>query len=488
MKFYCDKCQTKYSIADEKVQGKVLKVRCKKCSHVITVREPTAPVKPSAPKPARGAPPPPPPPARVKWYYAINGETIGPFGLNKLQQMFASGELGDAVYVWNETFTQWKPVYEVPQFHGALDKALKIRPRAKTLGISQALEAIKIGEKKDDAKDTLIDAAAPASPAKPTKSSAPQPRKQLPGLFKKTPEADREDSDRDSAGLARSERLARLRQRLHGDEESVEEKTESPAPEADTDLDVAFGDTVDALETSDEDADGKPEIDVAPSTEVGQDLAPNLEVPLDHGPSIHDGLFSGGEGGFASVQDDDSLESEAGADDEVPFFPSAPRLESTAPAARSRSEEITGSLLIQLNSIRKEGRGKAIGFAVAAVLVLAGVIGTSFYFISNQPVQEVEEEKPRMIAGVQGREPVFRTYSKAEQGRIKNLVELKDDVITREEAQAFVDEERAAGENTRSARPRAGAAQAAQPIDPFEAAMDGATAGTGGSAGLARGG
>ena len=39
MKFVCDRCQTKYSIADDKVRGKVLKVRCKTCQNVITVRE-----------------------------------------------------------------------------------------------------------------------------------------------------------------------------------------------------------------------------------------------------------------------------------------------------------------------------------------------------------------------------------------------------------------------------------------------------------------
>ena len=38
MKIVCDKCATKYSIADEKVRGKVFKIRCKKCSHVIVVK------------------------------------------------------------------------------------------------------------------------------------------------------------------------------------------------------------------------------------------------------------------------------------------------------------------------------------------------------------------------------------------------------------------------------------------------------------------
>ncbi|HEY8922840.1 MAG TPA: zinc-ribbon domain-containing protein, partial [Polyangia bacterium] len=39
MKFVCERCHTKYSIADEKVRGKVLKVRCKTCENIITVRE-----------------------------------------------------------------------------------------------------------------------------------------------------------------------------------------------------------------------------------------------------------------------------------------------------------------------------------------------------------------------------------------------------------------------------------------------------------------
>src|SRR6185436_15376401 len=43
MKFVCDSCNTKYSIADERVHGRVLKIRCKTCDHVITVREEAKP-------------------------------------------------------------------------------------------------------------------------------------------------------------------------------------------------------------------------------------------------------------------------------------------------------------------------------------------------------------------------------------------------------------------------------------------------------------
>lgn len=42
MKFACDKCDARYAIADEKIRGKVLKIKCKKCGNVLVLREPRA--------------------------------------------------------------------------------------------------------------------------------------------------------------------------------------------------------------------------------------------------------------------------------------------------------------------------------------------------------------------------------------------------------------------------------------------------------------
>ena len=39
MKCLCDRCKTRYSIGDDRVRGKILKIRCKNCANVITVRE-----------------------------------------------------------------------------------------------------------------------------------------------------------------------------------------------------------------------------------------------------------------------------------------------------------------------------------------------------------------------------------------------------------------------------------------------------------------
>ena len=43
VKFLCDRCRTRYSIGDDRVRGKILKIRCKSCQNVITVREGMAP-------------------------------------------------------------------------------------------------------------------------------------------------------------------------------------------------------------------------------------------------------------------------------------------------------------------------------------------------------------------------------------------------------------------------------------------------------------
>ena len=51
MRIVCDNCATKYSISDEKVRGKVFKIRCKNCSHVIIVRGDSVETRRTAPTP-----------------------------------------------------------------------------------------------------------------------------------------------------------------------------------------------------------------------------------------------------------------------------------------------------------------------------------------------------------------------------------------------------------------------------------------------------
>ncbi|MFW5875780.1 MAG: zinc-ribbon domain-containing protein, partial [Myxococcota bacterium] len=70
MKFLCHHCKSKYQIADEKVAGRTLKMKCRKCGHDIIIRgdegassKPAAPPPSAPPRKAAAGPPPAPKPA-----------------------------------------------------------------------------------------------------------------------------------------------------------------------------------------------------------------------------------------------------------------------------------------------------------------------------------------------------------------------------------------------------------------------------------------
>ncbi|HEU4728609.1 MAG TPA: GYF domain-containing protein [Kofleriaceae bacterium] len=126
MKIVCDACQAKYSISDDKVQGKVFKIRCKKCSNIIVVRG------------GAGASEPAPPPQQEKdtrvydygyeggdhppagdeavWHVVINQDQVGPMTAVEVQQRFAGGEIDAETYVWREGFSDWLPLSQVDTF------------------------------------------------------------------------------------------------------------------------------------------------------------------------------------------------------------------------------------------------------------------------------------------------------------------------------------------------------------------------------------
>ncbi|MCX4242346.1 GYF domain-containing protein [Paraliomyxa miuraensis] len=109
MKIECDKCSAKYSIADEKVRGKTFKIRCKKCSNVIIVRDKgmTADAGAGAAAAEQAAP---------GWHLAINGETVGPMAEDEVRQRYAAGEIDKDTAVWQEGFDDWLPLGDVDAF------------------------------------------------------------------------------------------------------------------------------------------------------------------------------------------------------------------------------------------------------------------------------------------------------------------------------------------------------------------------------------
>jgi predicted Zn finger-like uncharacterized protein len=110
MKIVCDSCGAKYSIADEKVAGKIFKIRCKKCSSVLEVRGDQTGAHPFAD--ASGGQD---TGGEATWYIVVDGEQKGPLPPIELSQLFAKGAVGLESYVWKEGFDDWKLASDVAE-------------------------------------------------------------------------------------------------------------------------------------------------------------------------------------------------------------------------------------------------------------------------------------------------------------------------------------------------------------------------------------
>jgi len=155
MKIECNHCAASYSVADEKVAGRRLKLRCKKCSEVIRVdgtdlatgaelesaspadvqMQTVAPPPPQStePKPADafagqadpfGAPegfqtfePPPAGPAADEptWHISVGDTTQGPYTLQELGEYYSEGSIVLDTMVFCDGWEDWLPASEIPE-------------------------------------------------------------------------------------------------------------------------------------------------------------------------------------------------------------------------------------------------------------------------------------------------------------------------------------------------------------------------------------
>ncbi|HVZ72545.1 MAG TPA: GYF domain-containing protein [Polyangia bacterium] len=114
MKIVCDSCGTKYSISDDKVRGKVFKIRCKKCSHIIVVRGQEGgsgvAAAPTAPEPAAAAA------EGGGWHLVVDGDQVGPISDADVRARIERGEINAETYVWKEGFADWLKLSAIPDF------------------------------------------------------------------------------------------------------------------------------------------------------------------------------------------------------------------------------------------------------------------------------------------------------------------------------------------------------------------------------------
>ena len=117
MKIVCDSCSTKYSISDDKVRGKVFKIRCKKCSHIIVVRgtnETAAAAPAAAVTPAVAA---------DGWHLVVDGDQVGPVSESDIRARLERGEIDAETYLWKEGFADWLKLSAIPEFAGLAQSA-----------------------------------------------------------------------------------------------------------------------------------------------------------------------------------------------------------------------------------------------------------------------------------------------------------------------------------------------------------------------------
>lgn len=174
MKFLCDNCKAKYQIPDEKIAGRTLRMKCRKCDHEIILKGPKdeadagptegsnaskkrsgsssgpaprpgarrggsqagpRPTSPVAAQPKRasslgsefrkGSLAPDAPSTRApaaEWYVAINDVPVGPIKRDEVARKIGLGAVTAESLCWREGLDDWKPVGQVQELASLLQQ------------------------------------------------------------------------------------------------------------------------------------------------------------------------------------------------------------------------------------------------------------------------------------------------------------------------------------------------------------------------------
>jgi predicted Zn finger-like uncharacterized protein len=111
MKITCQACQAKYTIADEKIQGKIAKIRCRKCGATVLVDASGA----SSPK-AESTPA----AASDSWLVSVAEGDQRTMTTQDVVQAFGSSVVTGDTYVWKEGMTDWQPLADMSELMTAI--------------------------------------------------------------------------------------------------------------------------------------------------------------------------------------------------------------------------------------------------------------------------------------------------------------------------------------------------------------------------------
>jgi predicted Zn finger-like uncharacterized protein len=165
MQFVCNNCKAKYTISAERVQGRVLKIRCRECGEIIEVRgdglatgellgdgagrkraqsskdlsesykmsklrdrfKESFTAKGTGKLPDTDSPEPPPPQRETRdpkrWYVAVRNQPVGPVSKTKVKSYLRRKEVDGHSLVWREGFDDWKPLKDCEELSDLLTPA-----------------------------------------------------------------------------------------------------------------------------------------------------------------------------------------------------------------------------------------------------------------------------------------------------------------------------------------------------------------------------
>lgn len=126
MRFSCEKCQARYTIADERVRGRRLRVRCKRCKNAIHLADPAlAAIRDASPPDvttsfseitsgaSTDSEPPPASPVEIEWFAIIDRSETGPLTFEQLSEHARDGRVVRDTFVWREGLDDWAHARDV---------------------------------------------------------------------------------------------------------------------------------------------------------------------------------------------------------------------------------------------------------------------------------------------------------------------------------------------------------------------------------------
>ena len=107
----CEACGARYGIPADRIKGRVIKIRCKKCNELIRIHNKDVKTEPEA---ARGE-------GKI-WFVVIHRKRIGPFTDHEVRQQFEQGKIKLRTYAWRQGYDQWERLGQIPEFADLSDR------------------------------------------------------------------------------------------------------------------------------------------------------------------------------------------------------------------------------------------------------------------------------------------------------------------------------------------------------------------------------